>query len=234
VVEEKTADVPGIIDRYGGDPGMLIPMMQDVQAACGYLPQTELKELSGRLAVPLSRIYSVASFYASFRLMPKGDHTIQLCMGTVCFLKGADKISAAVQREFQLVPGGTSPDGKFTFSPVNCVGACALAPVMVVDGQYYGGLAVDSALELLEKIAAGEASPQTPSPPPSPGGRGSRAPSPPPSPGGRGSQPPSPEPSPTSRASEAPSPQRSPKRKGSKKRSPRPSRGESGKGEDEP
>jgi NADH-quinone oxidoreductase subunit E len=156
MAEVNTADVPGIIDRYGGDPGMLIPMMQDVQAACGYLPQGDLKELSGRLAVPLSRIYGVASFYASFRLVPKGEHTIQLCMGTVCFLKGAGKISEAIQKEFDVVRGGTSPDGMFTYAPVNCVGACALAPVMVVDGQYYGGLAVDSALDLLHQIAAGE------------------------------------------------------------------------------
>jgi NADH:ubiquinone oxidoreductase subunit E len=112
--------------------------------------------LSGQLAVPLSRIYSVASFYSSFRLMPKGDHTIQLCMGTVCFLKGAGQISERIQQEFNLVAGGTSPDRKFTFSPVNCVGACALAPVMIVDGEYYGGVTVDSAVELLHKIAAGE------------------------------------------------------------------------------
>ncbi len=155
MAESEAGCVAGIVERYAGDPGMLIPMMQDVQAECGYLPQAELKELSGRLSVPLARIYSVATFYSSFRLMPKGDHTIQLCMGTVCFLKGAEKISQALQREFDLVPGGTSPDGKFTFSPVNCVGACALAPVMVVDGQYYGGLNVDSALELLDKVAAG-------------------------------------------------------------------------------
>ncbi|HIQ20709.1 MAG TPA: NAD(P)H-dependent oxidoreductase subunit E [Planctomycetes bacterium] len=152
MAEEQTVDIAGIVDRYEGDPGMLIPMMQDVQAACGYLPQTELKELSNRLAVPLARIYSVATFYASFRLMPKGDHTIQLCMGTVCFLKGADKISQAIQEEFQLVPGGTSPDRRFTFSPVNCVGACALAPVMVVDGHYHGNLDVDGAIRLLGEI----------------------------------------------------------------------------------
>jgi len=148
--------IPAIIDRYGGDPGMLIPMMQDLQAELGYLPQTELKDLSGALGVPLARIYSVATFYASFRMMPKGDHTIQLCMGTVCFLKGADKIAEAIQKEFELVPGSTSPDRKFTFAPVNCVGACALAPVMVVDDQYHGGLTADAAVELLHKIAAGE------------------------------------------------------------------------------
>jgi NADH-quinone oxidoreductase subunit E len=161
MAENHAGAVTEIIERYAADPGMLIPMMQDIQATYGYLPQAELQELSGGLAVPLARIYSVATFYASFRLVPKGEHTIQLCMGTVCFLKGADKISDAIQREFQLVPGGTSPDGKFTFSPVNCVGACALAPVMVVDGQYHGGLVVDTAVELLHKIAEGGAVPAT-------------------------------------------------------------------------
>jgi NADH-quinone oxidoreductase subunit E len=141
---------------------MLIPMMQDLQAEHGHLPQQELKELSCGVGVPLARIYSIATFYASFRLVPKGDHTIQLCQGTVCFLKGADKIALALQKEFQLVPGGTSPDGKFTFCPVNCVGACALAPVMVVDGQYYGGLTVNSAVELLERIAAGKPAVEAP------------------------------------------------------------------------
>jgi len=158
MAENSAGAVSTIIERYAGDAGMLIPMMQDIQAECDYLPQAELKELSGRLCVPLARIYSVATFYASFRLMPKGDHTIQLCLGTVCFLKGAGKISGAIQREFELVPGGTSPDGKFTFSPVNCVGACALAPVMVVDGEYHGGLEVNSAVELLHKIEKGDKS----------------------------------------------------------------------------
>jgi NADH-quinone oxidoreductase subunit E len=154
---QDTADnVASIIQRYAGDTGMLIPMMQDIQAECGYLPQAELKELSSRLAVPLAQIYSVATFYSSFRLMPKGDHTIQLCLGTVCFLKGAGKISEAIQQEFELVPGGTSPDGKFTFSPVNCVGACALAPVMVVDGEYHGGLDANKAVDLLYRIIASD------------------------------------------------------------------------------
>ncbi len=152
-----TADGPGvvagIVERYSGDTDMLIPMMQDIQSEHGYLPQGELKEIARALGVPLSRIYGIATFYASFRLMPKGEHTISLCMGTVCFLKGAEKISRVIQKEFELVPGGTSPDGKFTFSPLNCVGACALAPVMVVDGEYHGGLTADSAVELLRGVA---------------------------------------------------------------------------------
>jgi NADH-quinone oxidoreductase subunit E len=165
MAETSESTVAEIVQRYSGDTGMLIPMMQDIQAECGYLPQTELKELSSRLVVPLARVYGIATFYSSFRLMPKGDHTIQLCMGTVCFLKGADKIAQEIQREFDLVPGGTSPDGKFSFSPVNCVGACALAPVMVVDGEYHGDLVVDSALELLHKIAAAEPAASSDTPP---------------------------------------------------------------------
>ena len=118
MMETSASTVANIIERYDGDPGMLIPIMQDLQTACGYLPRAELGELSGKLGVPLARIYSAATFYASFRLVPKGKHTIQLCKGTVCFLKGADQISQAIQREFDVVPGGTSPDGKFTVRTV--------------------------------------------------------------------------------------------------------------------
>ena len=146
-----------ILGKHKPAPESLISILEDVQDEFRFLPEEALVLIGSRIGVPASQVYSVATFYSSFRLMPKGDHTIQLCMGTVCFLKGAGKISEALQQEFDLVPGGTSPDGKFTFSPVNCVGACALAPVMVVDGEYHGGLEVDSAMELLHKIAAGEA-----------------------------------------------------------------------------
>lgn len=152
----KTDAVERIVERWGRDVGMLIPMMQDLQAEFGYLPKEELNKLARAVGVPLSRIYSIATFYASFRLMPKGEHTVTLCMGTVCYLKGSNKISEALQKEFNLVPGGTSPDGKFTFCPVNCLGACALAPVMVVDDEYYGNLTPESAVGLLRRIASGE------------------------------------------------------------------------------
>jgi NADH-quinone oxidoreductase subunit E len=138
---------------------MLIPMMQDLQAELGYLPQDRLCDLSARLDVPLTRIYGVATFYSSFRLAPKGQHDVTLCMGTVCHLKGAGKISEAICREFQVEPGGTTPDRLFTFQPVNCVGACALAPVMVVDGEYHGGLTTDAALDLLRGLPSEEPEP---------------------------------------------------------------------------
>ena len=151
--EEKLIDE--ITDRYGGEEGMLIPIMQDLQAETGYLPADHLRRLAKRLDVPLSRIYAVATFYTSFRLAPKGQHEVTLCVGTVCYLKGSGEISEAICREFQVEPGGTTPDRLFSFQPVNCVGACALAPVMIVDGEYHAGVSRQSALEILHGLSAG-------------------------------------------------------------------------------
>jgi NADH:ubiquinone oxidoreductase subunit E len=141
--------VAEIIGRYERDPGMLIPMMQDLQGEYGYLPAEQLRELAAELEIPLTRVYGVAMFYSSFRLAPKGAHEVTLCMGTVCYLKGAPKISEAICEEYGIEPGGTTSDRLFTLQAVNCVGACALAPVMIVDGKYYDGVSPDSALEIL-------------------------------------------------------------------------------------
>lgn len=150
-----------IVKRYDEDTGMLIPMMQDLQSECGYLPAEHLRYLSGRLKVPMSRLYAVATFYSSFHLTPKGAHEVTLCMGTVCFLKGAASISETICREFHVEPGGTTRDRLFSFNPVNCVGACALAPVMVVDGKYYDGVSPESALEILNGLQPAEDSTET-------------------------------------------------------------------------
>ena len=141
-----------IVKRYDGDTGMLIPMMQDLQSECGYLPVEHLRYLGGRVKVPMSRLYAVATFYSSFRLAPKGAHEVTLCMGTVCYLKGAPRICEAISREFQVEPGGTTPDRLFTLQAVNCVGACAVAPVMLVDGKYYESVTPASALEILQEL----------------------------------------------------------------------------------
>jgi len=150
-----------IVDRYDGESGMLIPMMQDLQSECGYLPVEHLRYLGGRLKVPISRLYAVATFYSSFRLAPKGAHEVTLCMGTVCYLKGAPSISESICREFRVEPGGTTRDRLFSFNAVNCVGACALAPVMVVDGKYYDGVSPESALEILHGLRPTEEATET-------------------------------------------------------------------------
>jgi len=146
-----------IISRYDGDAGMLIPMMQDLQSECGYLPPDHLRSLAKQLEVPLSRLFAVATFYASFRLAPKGAHDVTLCMGTVCFLKGAGAISEAICKEFRVEPGGTTRDRLFTFQAVNCIGACAVAPVMLVDGKYYDGVTPAAAIEILYGLAKDKA-----------------------------------------------------------------------------
>ena len=158
-METQTQIVENIVNRYEGDVGMLIPMMQDLQAEHGYLPAEELRRLSAHLNIALSRIYSVATFYASFRLAPKGRHEVTLCMGTVCHLKGAGRISDEICKAFKVAPGGTTEDRLFTLQAVNCVGACALAPVMIVDGKYYDGVSPDSALKIIESLASGAEAP---------------------------------------------------------------------------
>jgi len=146
-----------IVKRYDEDTGMLIPMMQDLQSECGYLPAEHLRYLGGRLKVPISRLYAVATFYSSFRLAPKGAHEVTLCMGTVCYLKGAPSISETICREFHVEPGSTTRDGLFTLQVVNCMGACAVAPVMLVDGKYYESVTPASALEILYGLATDKA-----------------------------------------------------------------------------
>jgi len=148
-----------LVDRYDGEVGMLIPMMQDLQAECGYLPAEQLRRLAKRVGVPLTRVCAMATFYSTFRLAPKGLHEVTLCVGTVCYLKGSGHISERICREFQVEAGGTTPDGLFSFQPVNCVGACAVAPVMIVDGEYYNGVGPESALDILHKL-----SPEPPAP----------------------------------------------------------------------
>lgn len=148
--------VERVIERYQGDEGMLIPMLQDIQAEHGYLPQEAVRELAAKLGVPLMRLYSVSTFYASFLHAPRGQHEVTLCMGTVCYLKGANKISEAICTEYQVQPGGTTEDRLFTLQAVNCVGACALAPVMIVDGNYHGGVTPESALEIIAGLARDE------------------------------------------------------------------------------
>jgi NADH-quinone oxidoreductase subunit E len=160
-MSEENQLIDQIVDRYDGEAGMLIPMMQDLQAECGYLPADQLHYLGKRLDIPLSRLYAVATFYASFRLAPKGAHEVTLCVGTVCYLKGAGKISETICKEFRVEPGGTTRDRVFTFQAVNCVGACALAPVMIVDGEYHDCVTSESALEILHKLSPVEGMAET-------------------------------------------------------------------------
>ena len=156
--------IDAIVKQYEGEEGMLIPMLQDIQAEYGYLQADHLRSLSRALKVPLARIYGVATFYASFRLSPKGQHDVTLCMGTVCYLKGSARISEVICGEYGVEPGGTTSDRLFTLNLVNCVGACALAPVMIVDGKYHDAMTPESALKILRGLSSEEREAAEPEP----------------------------------------------------------------------
>jgi len=142
---------------YDRDPDFIISMLQDLQRDLGHLPREAMSSMAELLEVPLSQLYSVATFYTSFSLTPRGKHLITVCMGTVCYLKGAREITARVQGSLQVDAGGTTADRQFTFQPVNCLGACGLAPVMLIDDEYFTKVKPGQVEDILAKYTAEEA-----------------------------------------------------------------------------
>ncbi|HVO38169.1 MAG TPA: NAD(P)H-dependent oxidoreductase subunit E [Spirochaetia bacterium] len=133
-------------------PDLLIPLLQKLQDAYGYLPAPVLTWASDRTAIPLSRMYGVATFYAQFSLEPRGKHSIRPCRGTACHVRGGKKIIATVQAALGLEDGETGPDLAFSFETVACLGACALAPVTVVDSTYYGKMTPRRAEQMIRQL----------------------------------------------------------------------------------
>ena len=133
--ERKAAD--GIIDRYSAQKMHLISILHDVQAHYNYLPKPILGYVAQRLEVPLSRVYHVATFYTAFSLEPRGKHHIKVCTGTACHVRGSPRVLETVQRSLNIMPGQTSADREFSLETVNCLGACAMGPVVIVDGEYH-------------------------------------------------------------------------------------------------
>lgn len=125
-----------IIERYPDKPEYLIFLLQDIQSSYGYISPEAMQEVCDRTGVPLTQGYSVATFYQSFRLDPRGEHEIRVCLGTACHLKGGQRILAELERRLDVEAGGTTADMRYTLNTVNCVGACALAPMIVVDDEY--------------------------------------------------------------------------------------------------
>jgi len=145
---EKKADA--ILVKNGNDRSLLVSILQDVQGEYGYLPREMLSLISHRLCVPMSQVYSVATFFKSFSLKPRGRHTVHVCVGTACHVRGADRVLETLERELKINPGETTADQKYTMETVNCVGACALGPIIIIDGQYAGQVKVDEVKSLLE------------------------------------------------------------------------------------
>lgn len=139
-----------IINKYG-DPDSLISILQDVQSEYHYLPEEALRYVTKGLGLPLIQVYGVASFFKAFSLKPKGEHTIQVCLGTACHVRGAPAVLDELERQLDIKSGQTTEDLKFTLETVNCLGACALGPIVVIDGKYYGQMNAGKVKKILAK-----------------------------------------------------------------------------------
>lgn len=143
--------VAAIINKYNADKEQLIPILQDTQAEFHYLPKEVLTQVSDTMGIPLSRVYSVTTFFKAFSLKPRGKHLINVCLGTACHVRGTSKVLEQLERSLNTSRGETTSDFKFTLETVNCMGCCALGPVVNIDGEYFGQLSADKVDSLLAR-----------------------------------------------------------------------------------
>lgn len=146
--------ITGIVQKHSGNGG-LVAILQDIQARFGYLPQDALKIVANRTGRALTDIYGVATFYRSFTLQPRGKHLCSVCLGTACHVRGGPAIAQELEKQLRIKAGATTPDGEFTLEAVNCLGACALGPIVVVDGHYFSNVTKAMVGEILAKAREG-------------------------------------------------------------------------------
>jgi NADH-quinone oxidoreductase subunit E len=152
----KSAQLEKILKRYDNQSANVLAILQDIQASENYLPRKTLEEVAEKLQIPVAQLYYLATFYRAFSLHPRGRHLVTVCTGTACHVKGAASILNTLERELKVQPGETTDDKGYTLETVNCLGSCALAPLVVIDGHYHGRMLGSTALSLLkgEKDAA--------------------------------------------------------------------------------
>jgi len=155
VEEVDMALVGEIVARHAGRLGALVSILQGVQARYGYLPPEALRKVAEASGRPLVEVYGIATFYKAFRLKPRGKHSMVVCLGTACHVRGAPAVAEEVERQLGIKAGETTPDGEFTFETVNCLGACALGPVAVIDGRYNSKTSRTGVRRLIEDARAG-------------------------------------------------------------------------------
>lgn len=146
---EYRGRVDTIVQGYDGTPDSLISILQDVQSEFGYLPEGVLRQIAESLSLPLIQVYGVATFFKAFSLEPRGKHTVQVCLGTACHVRGAPAVLGELERRLGVKAGETTEDRQFTLETVNCVGACALGPIVVND-KYYGQMNAGKVKKMLE------------------------------------------------------------------------------------
>ena len=144
-----------IVERHSGRRGALIAVLEDIQDEYGYLPETTLRIVAERMGLSLVDVYGVATFYRSFSLQPRGKHLIRVCVGTACHVRGAPMVVEELERRLGVGAGETTPDREFTLETVNCLGACALGPIVVLDGRYFPNVNAAKVKGILKKARAG-------------------------------------------------------------------------------
>ncbi len=152
ITDDMWQNIDQIIDRYSDKPGSVIAALRESQGVVGYLPVPLMDYLSDGLNLPRADVYGVASFYALFSMEPKGRHTIKVCTGTACYVKGIKEVISRIRNKYNVEEGGTSPDRLFSLESVRCLGACGLAPVVIVGEDVHGAVKADSVLKILEKF----------------------------------------------------------------------------------
>jgi NADH-quinone oxidoreductase subunit E len=141
-----------ILEHYDRDPANIISVLQDIQTEANWLPEEDLRYVGAKLEIPLSKMMALATFYKAFSLKPRGKHIVSVCLGTACHVRGAERIAGAVERELGIQGGETDEDLQWTLETVGCLGACALGPIVVIDGEYHGQMTSVKATRLLQKI----------------------------------------------------------------------------------
>ncbi|MFW6386919.1 MAG: NADH-quinone oxidoreductase subunit NuoE [Bacillota bacterium] len=150
-MEKYLSPLRGILENYEKEEKNLIPILQDAQGEYGYLPEEVLKEIAYDLDLSLSQVFGVVTFYTQFHLQPRGENIVRVCMGTACHVRGGDKILEEIEKELGVESGETTDDLKFTVETVACIGACGLAPVIMVNDNTHGRLTPDKVSEVMAK-----------------------------------------------------------------------------------
>ncbi len=149
--ESDLEKVTAIVGKYGGNRDSLISILQDIQSEWRYLPEDAVRLVASQLGLPLIQVYGVATFFRAFSLTPRGEHIVSVCLGTACHVRRAPAVLEEIKRRLGIEPGETTGDMRYSLETVNCLGACALGPVVVVDGEYHGQMGPGRVKKLLKK-----------------------------------------------------------------------------------
>jgi NADH:ubiquinone oxidoreductase subunit E len=151
---EQIAELDRIIQKYKTEPGALIPVLEEAQRILEFLPVSVQKRIAMGLNLPFNRVYGVVTFYSFFTMAPRGKHTIRVCLGTACYVRGGKRIAEIVRKEFGINEGETTKDRMFTFETVRCLGACGLGPVVVVDDDIHGRVKPAKFMDIFENYSS--------------------------------------------------------------------------------